>query len=373
MPSVLTIDLDAIASNYQFLRSQVGTAICAAVLKADAYGCGIEAVAPSLYHSGCRHFFTAYTDEAVILKETLSSFSGNAFIYVLNGPYLKGWVEFYHQQALIPVLNNLFEIEEWNAYGVEKNKRLPAILHINTGMNRYGLPLDDYEIFLKKEWPFIDWRFFMSHLSCSDQPEHAANLKQLRAMNAIQKNHPKIPLSFVNSNGIFLNSAYHFGMARPGIGLYGLSSVFDQRNKLSPCLELKSRIVQIQDIKPGDSIGYSESYRAESPMRLATLAIGYADGVPWCMSNQGAFVHLKEKIKAPIVGRISMDLMTIDVTHIPGAQVGEWATLLDDEIGIDDWAKFAGTVNHEVLLKLGKRMKRIYCQNHQSQEEALSC
>ncbi len=371
MPSVLTIDLDAIASNYQFLKGQVQPALCAAVLKADAYGLGAETIAPTLYNSGCRHFFTAYTDEAIVLKKTLSGCKTS--IYVLNGHYLKGWADFYDQQFLIPVLNTLVGIEEWNAYGEEKKKQLPAILHINTGMNRHGLPLDDYQIFLKKEYPFIDWKFFMSHLACSDQPEHLANSKQLSVMHSIQKNHPKVPLSFVNSNGIFLNPSYHFNMARPGIGLYGLSSVIEQRRKLLPCLELKSRIVQIQDIKPGDSVGYGESYRAESPMRLATLAIGYADGVPWHMGNQDAFVHLKEKIKAPIVGRISMDLVTIDVTHVPGIQVGEWATLLDDEIGIDDWAKYAGTINHEILLKLGKRMKRIYSQDHQSQAEDLSC
>ncbi len=371
--SQLTVDLDAIASNYQFLRSQVGTSLCAAVLKADAYGCGIEAVAPALYNSGCRHFFTAYTDEAIVLKNVLSSFQQKTFIYVLNGPYLKGWTDFYKQNNLIPVLNNLFEIEEWHAYAKIIDQRLPAILHINTGMNRHGLPLNDYQAFLNKDWPLIDWKFVMSHLSCSDQPNHPANVKQLKSMQAIQKDFPKTPLCFANSNGIFLGSNYHFNMVRPGISLYGLNSVLEQRNKLAPTLELKSRIVQIQDIKPGDYVGYSESYQAKSPMRLATLAIGYADGVPWRISNQGVYVHIKENIKAPIVGRISMDLMTIDITHVSDVQVGEWVTLLDKVISIDDWANFAGTINHEILLKLGKRMRRNYNIDCYNQIEAVSC
>ncbi len=370
--SLLTIDLAAIASNYQFLKSQVGTAICAAVLKADAYGCGIEAVAPALYNSGCRHFFTAYTDEAVALKKTLTPFPDKTFIYVLNGPYLKGWTDFYKQQDLIPVLNNLFEIEEWHSHGMQISQKLPAILHINTGLNRYGLSLKDYQNFLKKDWPFIDWQFFMSHLSCSDKPNHPANLKQLNEILAIQKNHPLTPLSLANSNGIFLNPSYHFDMVRSGISLYGLNSVLEQKNKLLPSLELKSRIIQIQDIKAGDCVGYGESYQALSDMRLATLAIGYADGVPWRMGNQGAFVHIKQNIKAPIVGRISMDLMTIDVTHVSDVQVGEWVTLLDKEISIDDWAKSAETINNELLLKLGKRMKRTYSQHH-NQTEVTSC
>lgn len=343
--SLLKIDLDAVVSNYHFLRSQVGPASCAAVLKTNAYGCGSEAVAPHFYNAGCRHFFTAYTDEAIILKNALTPYQQKTFIYVLNGPYVKGWEPFYHQQGLITILNTLRDIEEWHNYAKSINSKLPAVLHVDTGMNRHGLPIDEYQIFLRKEWDFIDWQLIMSHLACSHDKHHITNSIQLTRMQAVQRNHPKIPLSLANSGGIFLGSPYHFNLARPGIALYGLTPTLEKENSLTQAIELQSRIIQIQDIKAGQSVGYSETFKAESLLRLATLAIGYADGVPWRLGNQGAYVFI-QGIKAPIVGRISMDLITVDITHLPQVQIGEWASLLNKETSLDDWTSLTGTINH---------------------------
>ena len=362
--SLLTVDLDAIAANYSYLRKTVSPSTCAVVLKADSYGLGIEAIAPVFYNEGCRHFFVAYINEAIALKNVLSVFAQQTSIYILNGPYLKGWENYCHHHRFIPVLNNLEAIQEWQDYGKKINLKMPAALHIDTGMRRLALPIQDYNKLLQKGIDYLDLRLVMSHLSCADEKENHANSEQLAQMNHIRKNHLSTPISLANSSGIFLNASYHFDMVRPGIALYGYNSVQEYAEKLSPCLELEAIILQIQDANPNEYVGYNRTFQTTKTLKLATLAIGYADGVPWSMSNQGGYVLVKGR-KAPIVGRISMDVMSIDITDIPGVSVGDRATLLGKDVTLDHWANIAGSSSYELLLKFGKRLRRVYATEKQ--------
>ncbi|MBY0462138.1 MAG: alanine racemase [Alphaproteobacteria bacterium] len=371
--SLLTVHLDAIASNYRYLRGLVSPSICASVLKADSYGLGIEAIAPLLYNEGCRHFFVAYTNEAVALKSALSSVERNSHIYVLNGPYLKGWQSYYHHNQFIPVLNDLEAVQEWQSYGKEIVEKMATVLHFDTGMKRLAIQFEDFSKLLQSKPDHLDIRLIMSHLSCADEKTNPANLEQLSEVNSIKKQHPNLPISLASSGGIFLNPDYYFDMVRPGMALYGYNSVPEDANKLMPCVELEAMILQIQDVKTNEYVGYNRTFQTKSPSKLATLAIGYADGVPWAICNQGGYVLIKDK-KAPIVGRGSMDLISVDITDIPNVSVGDWANLLGNEITLDHWAKAAKSSNYELLLKLGKRLRKIYAtQKQQRGLESVSC
>lgn len=371
--SLLTIDLDAIAANYRYLRSLVDPAICAAVLKADSYGLGVEATAPILYNEGCRHFFVAYTNEAVALKEVLSSFQQKSYIYVLNGPYLKGWQDYYHQHQFIPVLNDIDTLQEWQSYGNEKNLKVPTVLHVDTGMKRLAIPFEDFQTLSQNKLDHLDICFLMSHLACADEKDHSANAEQLSIIRSIKSQLSYLPISLANSSGIFLDKDYHFNLVRPGIALHGYISNPEFANSLFPAVELQARILQIQDAKTDDYVGYNQTFQARTPLKLATLAIGYADGVPWAISNQGCYVLINGE-KAPIVGRISMDLISVDVTNIPDVSVGDWTTLLNKEITLDHWAKAAKSSNYELLLKLGKRLRKVYVTHKQHHGlESVSC
>lgn len=371
--SVLNIDLDAIASNYRYLRSLVNSSICAGVLKADSYGLGIEGIAPILYNEGCRHFFVAYTNEAVALKNVLSTFQQKTHIYVLNGPYLKGWEDYYHHHQFIPVLNDLEAVHEWQSYGKEISQKMPAVLHFDTGMRRLAIPFEDFTKLLQSKLDYLDIRLIMSHLSSADEKDNPANLEQLLWVNSIKKNYPNFSISLVSSSGIFLDPSYHFDLVRPGIALYGYNSCFENAEKLTPGVELQAMILQIQDVKANEYVGYNRTYQTKCPSKLATLAIGYADGVPCAIHNQGGYVLIKG-LKAPIVGKVSMDLINVDVTDIPDVSVGDWATLLGDKITLDNWAIATKYSNYELLLKLGKRLRKVYTTQKQHQGlESVSC
>mgnify|MGYP002783784158 CR=1 FL=1 len=356
--SRLFIDLTAIQNNYRYLQRMAGAAHCAAVLKADAYGLGAAAIAPVLYQEGCRHFFVAYTEEALTLKQVLKSSA--AKIYVLNGPYTSAsWPALYEQEKLIPVLNTLADLQVWHAHCTAVKQALPAALHINTNMHRLGLPWSEYETLQLCDYPYLNLCLVMSHLSCAEDSNHAANLKQLRQIREIRKAYPTVPISLGSSGGIFLSPAYHFDMVRPGIALYGLAGT---PGALSSCLHLQAKILQIQDVEAGSPIGYGETFIADRPMRVACLSIGYGDGVPWRLTQHPDAHVLINGQKAPIVGRISMDLMTIDVTTIPNVQTGNWATLLDDTLTAQTWAEWAQMISYEMSLNLGKRIQRVYTQ-----------
>jgi alanine racemase len=356
--AVLTIDLDAIRQNYALLRIRSGQAACAAVLKADAYGLGATRVAPVLAEHGCRHFFVAHLDEAIALRPHLPAY---AEIFVLHGPPVDTDAEFIHHR-LIPVLNSLPQISAWRRAAHQLNRRLPAVVQIDSGMSRLGLSPAEFDTWTSDPGFLqgIELRYLMSHLACAEQSRHPMNALQLSAFNAVRKRLPSCAASLANSSGIFLGPDFHFDLVRPGAALYGIAPVADADNPMKPVVRLRAKIIQTRTVICGDRVGYGATHCAQERRCIATIAVGYADGWMRSFSNRGcAFV---DGVPAPIVGAVSMDTCTIDVTDaspdclFPGALVD----LISADQPVDAVAALAGTIGYEILTSLGKRYHRAY-------------
>jgi alanine racemase len=352
--AVLDIDLDALVGNWRALRDRLSAgAICAGIVKADAYGLGMDRVAPALAAAGCTIFFVAQLGEAVALRRLLPA----AEIAVLNG-LLPGNAAEFVAHHLIPVLNDLGQIAEWRKAGGGN----PAIIHVDTGMARLGLPAG--EIARLAADPSLlaglTLRAVMSHLSCADEADHPHNPRQLAAFTAARVLLPAAPASLANSSGIFLGAAYHFDIARPGAAVYGVNPLPGQPNPMAQVIRLKGKILQSRDIDTGEFVGYGSTHRREGPGRIATLAIGYADGWMRSLSNRGSVAIAGQRV--PVIGRISMDLMTIDVTGLDpqATSPGNYAELIGPGNDIDAVAAEAGTIGYEILTALGERYHRIY-------------
>lgn len=363
--AVLTIDLGAIVANWRALRDRVTPAECAAVVKADAYGLGVTRVAPALARAGCRTFFVATVDEGIALRGCLAA-AGNTdrakpVIYVLNG--IAGEAErSLASSELCPVLNSLDDVRVWAAF-VEGWQRPPgAALHIDTGMSRLGLPDDELDALaadpslLQNIGPLM----IMSHLACAEDQGHPLNNLQRQRFAAAVERLPAAPTSFANSSGIFLGRTYHGNMVRPGAALYGVAPVAGAANPMRQVVRLQGRILQVREIDRGWSVGYGATHQADRRAVIATVAVGYADGFFRSLSNRGR--ARVAGLSAPMVGRVSMDLITIDVTGADGASVrpGQMVDLLDSHLTVDAVAADAGTIGYEVLTALGSRYQRVY-------------
>ncbi len=353
--AVLSIDLAAIAANYRLLCRRLGHVECAGVVKADAYGLGMDRVAPALAAAGCRWFFVARLDEGVGLRRLLPE----AAIAVFDGP-MPGTETAYREHDLMPVLNHSGQIDAWAALAAEAP--LPAILHVDTGMARLGL--EPAELDRLAEDPArlarIEPRYVMSHLACADQPDHRMNPRQLAAFAAARRRLPPAPASLANSSGIFLGPEYHFDLARPGVALYGVAPRPETPNPMAQVVNLKGKIVQVRDVDSPMTVGYGATHRVTRAGRLATVAVGYADGYLRSLSNR-AHAMIGD-VRVPVVGRVSMDLITLDVTAAPprAARPGEWVDLLGPGHGVDALAAEAGTIGYEILTALGQRYHRVY-------------
>ncbi len=355
--SVMKVDLASIAHNFQFLQSQLPQAVCSSVVKADAYGLGMLEVSPTLAQAGCQHFFVATLDEGIALRNILPEPN----IYILGG-LLDGCQDDFYAYGLTPVLNDLGQIKLWNNHARKLNEKLSAIIHIDTGMWRLGLPPQEVlhlanELDLLKA---IDLKFIMSHLACSDSPHHDKNLQQRTAFDKALSMLPQTPASLANSHGIFLGNEYHYNLVRPGRSLYGLGARFLRTEGLQQALRVYARVMQVSAIGKGQTIGYDAMYCVTKPTRIATIAIGYADGYVRTLSNHGrVFIN---GFEAPVVGRVSMDLITVDVGEIPEsiAIPGAWAEIVGESISADDVALAAGTTSREISSKLGTRFHRVY-------------
>ncbi len=357
--AVLTIDLAAIAANYRALCAAAPGADVAAVVKADAYGLGAERVAPVLWRAGCRTFFVALPDEAVALRAVLPA---EATIAVLSGP-MPGTEDVLVGHRLAPVLNDLAQIEAWRAV---QSRAGPAILHIDTGMNRLGLSPADLQVLIDEPTRLdgVGMSHVMSHLACAEEPDNPMNAAQLTAFRAaLQSLGPQIGgarASLVNSAGIFIGPDYHFALARLGIALYGGNVRVAPPGKIRQVVHLHARILQVRDIDRPMSVGYCAAHRAGGPTRVGTVAMGYADGYPRSLSNRGrAFVGDKP---VPVVGRISMDLITLDVSEAAPSRIhpGAWVEMIGEHLPVDDVAAAAGTIGYEILTALGRRYHRAY-------------
>ncbi|MGH8807913.1 MAG: alanine racemase [Noviherbaspirillum sp.] len=356
--AILTIDLDAVRVNYRRLRRQAGAAACAGVLKADAYGLGAARIAPALAAEGCRHFFVAHLDEGIALRPMVPE---AAEIFVLHGPPPDTEPEFLRHR-LIPVLNSTEQIAGWRRMARLSGRRLPAIVQVDSGMSRMGLAPAEVDAWLNDPdfLRGIELRYLMSHLACAECPEHPMNASQLLAFNELRARLPRCPASLANSSGIFLGPDFHFDLVRPGAALYGVAPVANAENPMRPVVRLQARIIQTRTIADGDAVGYGVTYRARGRRRIATIATGYADGWLRSLSNRG--VALAGGVRTPIVGKVSMDTCSIDVSEVhpdlvfPGACVD----LISPEQTVDDVAALAGTIGYEILTSLGSRYHRAY-------------
>ena len=356
--AILSIDLDALAENYGILAGQAARGIgCAAVVKADAYGLGVERVAPVLIAAGCRQFFVAQLEEGIQLRGLLPE----AEVHVLGG-LLPGLESDFEAHGLTPTLNSLGEIEIWARHARRQEQSLAADLHVDTGMRRLGLPPDELDRLAgePERLAGIDVALLISHLACAEQRDHALNAGQLADFRQARDRLPPAPASFANSSGIFLGPDYHFDLLRPGVALYGANPTPDRETPMRPVVRLQGRIWQVRDARPGETVGYGATYEVTEPTRIATLALGYGDGHPRALGSRGeVFVGGQA---APVIGRISMDSTTIDVSGLPEGQVrpGTLVDVIGPNNPIDAVAASAGTVAYELLTNLGRRYHRTY-------------
>lgn len=332
------------------------------MVKADAYGLGMAEVAPALARAGCKTFFVATLGEAAELRRLLS----DATIYVFGG-LLKGTESVYRALGLRPVLNSADEIEEWAAFCAAARAKLPASIHIDSGMNRLGLSADEVNSLagVKTLLSAFELALVMSHLACSDEPEHPKNETQRKTFDALRAKLPKAPASLANSAGILLGRAYHYDLVRPGIALYGGKASRTGANRFAPVVELAGRILQVRNVPAGETVGYGATRALKRPSLIATLAVGYADGFFRSLSVADGKLGLQVYLgphPAPLLGRVSMDLITVDVTDVPEkhARRGAWVELIGKQIPAHHLAAHAGTIDYEVLTNLGARARRRY-------------
>ncbi len=351
----LDIDLAAIAANWRALAVRHRAGPVAGVVKADAYGLGAAQVVPALLAAGCRHFFTAHLAEAVALAPV----AGGAMLAALNG-MVPGSEAAFLAHGILPVLGTLDEIGRWAALARREGRALPALLHVDTGMNRLGLDGRELAI-LAREPERLDGialRYVMTHLVASEVPDDPMNQRQRDRFAALPPVLAGIPRSFANSSGIFLGDGFASDLARPGAALYGLNPVPGRPNPMRTVVRLRARVLAVRDVAAGESVGYNATWRAARPSRVATAAVGYADG--WLRSHSGRGHALFDCAPVPLLGRVSMDLSTFDATDHPTLAPGDWLELIGAARPPDDVAAAAGTNGYEILTSLGHRYRRAW-------------
>jgi alanine racemase len=359
--AVLSIDLAAITANWRALASRAAPAECAAVVKADAYGCGAEPIVAALARIGCKVFFVASLAEARRVRALVPA----ATVYALNG-LPPGSAAGFADANVRPVIGSLIELAEWDAYCTANTWRGGCALHFDTGMNRLGLAIEEAPA-LAARLNVADHgiALVMSHFACSDVPSDPLNDHQIEAFRELRLLFRGIPASLANSSGIFLGASAHCDLVRPGYALYGGNPLPGQDNPMAPVVDLKSRIVQIRNVQKGDTVGYGGAWTAPEAARIAVVSVGYADGYMRAAGgvdgHRGAQVIIAGR-RCRIVGRISMDLTTVDITALSehAARRGDNVTLIGGDITIDDLGEWTGTIGYEVLTNLGARYHRVW-------------
>lgn len=354
----LTINLAALERNYERLAKEVAPARAAAVVKADAYGLGASKIGATLYARGCRHFFVAQFVEAVRLRPHLDK---DALIFVLNG-LQPGNEPDCAREGIVPVINSLEQWQRWSTQAQTLGRRLPAVLQFDTGMSRLGLPPEERGAVAAAlgMGGMVEVLFIMSHLASADDFESGQNGDQLAEMTRIAQEFSGLDICFANSGGVFLGSNYHGVLARPGIALYGGAPTAGVPNPMEQVVQLEVAIVQLRTVPAGARVGYGGTHVASIETRLATVAAGYADGLPRSLSGKGALYC--DGVRLPIVGRVSMDSVTIDVTALPAGRLslGSLVEVLGPNQTLEDIARDAGTISYEILTGLGDRYDRHY-------------
>ena len=353
--AVLEIDLGAIVANWRTLCALHPAGAVAAVVKADGYGLGATVVAPALHGAGCRHFFVAHLDEALALRPLLPG----AMLAVLNGLW-PGDAPTYAAHGIRPVLGSRAEILDWAAQARVAGRTLPALLHVDTGMNRLGLTAADADWLAADPASLggIALDYVMTHLVSAEVPDSPENARQRVRFAAACARLPPAPRSLANSSGLFLGPDFASDLARPGAALYGVNPTPGRANPMRGVVRLRARILQVRDVPAGEAVGYNGIWTAPQPSRIATVSVGYADGFLRALSNTAAACFDGRAV--PLVGRVSMDLTTFDVTGEPGVQPGAWLELIGPAIPVDAVAQRAGTNGYEILTSLGRRYHRVY-------------
>lgn len=355
----LEINLSAIKANYDVLCSLTNAAVGASV-KANAYGLGASQISPTLKQAGCKNFFVSCCEEGVNLRKALGA---NVNIYVLHGVF-KNELDFFQEYGLIPVLNHLAQIALWQGYAAKMNKKLSCLIHLNTGMHRLGLSAVEIEsIDLNIDTSRLNILYIMSHLTSAEDIKSPVNRDQLAKFEQYSTKFGGIKRSLANSSAIFLGPGYHFDLVRPGAALYGINPTpYADDSKTKNPIKLLAPIIQLHELPPGNSLGYNNTYTntQNKSCRIATLPIGYADGFSRVFSNKGEVCI--NGFLAPIIGSVSMDLLTIDVSKVPSKDLflGADVEIIGDHCTPDMWATLSNTNTYEILTMLGDRYKRIY-------------
>jgi alanine racemase len=359
---VLTVDLDALVANWRKLEKAAVPAECAGVIKANAYGCGTEQVAAALANAGCKTFFVATLAEAGAARSALPA---SAALYVLNG-FFQNTGEDYAKYDCRPVIGDLHELAEWDVFCRRSGWTGGAAIHIDTGMNRLGLTVTAAQgIIPRIHAGDHGITLLMTHLVSAEQLNNPINARQLAAFREIASEFSGVPAAIANSSGVFLGAPFQFDLVRTGAALYGVNPTPEADNPMQPVVDIKARIVQIRDIERGETVGYGGTWTARRPTKLAIVATGYADGYFRAASandgTRGADVIVAGQ-RCPIAGRVSMDLIAVDITDLPPKAIkrGQFVTLLGEGITVDELAHHFGTIGYEVLTSLGKRYARVY-------------
>ena len=357
----LTIDLDAVEANWRALSRQLIAVECGAVIKANGYGLGLEPIATKLVDAGCRTFFVANIAEA----RRARGCAPDAAIYVLNGFSPEGQTAFTELNAR-PVINSMTELAEWDAFRAASNWQGSAALHVDTGMNRLGISVEEAAALAPRvQTENHGIALLMSHLACAEIADHPLTAGQLKLFREIRSLYRGVPASLANSAGVFLGDSATYDLARPGAALYGINPTPGRSNPMRGAVELTGRILQIRKVARGGAVGYGATWTAKRDSRLAVAAVGYADGLLRAASGTDSArggVALVAGMPCPFAGRISMDLVCLDITDLPEGAVhrGDFATFIGGGIAIDDVAATAGTIGYEILTRLGPRCHLSY-------------
>lgn len=368
----LTIDLEALKANYAALAQVCAPAVTAGVVKADAYGLGIDRVAPALADAGCTRFFVALPEEGAAVRRAVPE----ATIYVLNGLFSEESGSLYLQDRLIPVLNSPVDVRLWETFCGVSGARLPCAINIDTGMNRLGMTVEEALAFAEENalTQAINPVLVMSHLACADDQAHPMNRRQLESFQEVAAAFPGIESSLVNSAGILLGAEYHGSVTRPGIAVYGGAILPGTANPMRVVVTAEARVAQIRHARAGETVSYGATQTLSRDTIIAVAAIGYADGYPRAGSATGVALRQTNRPaghgfiqgqRVPILGRITMDLTMFDVTDLGPGMVakGDMIELFGPNLPIDEAAAAAGTISYELLTSLGRRYHRRYVES----------
>jgi alanine racemase len=351
-PSVLTIDLAALTDNYKTIKARTKAAVGAAV-KANGYGIGAAAAVQTLHSAGCRDFFVVTLDEALLLGSLIEMKS--ARLFVLGGLYA-GAEDEYATHGIYPVLNAPDDITRWDALCKKQGKSPPCALHIDTGMNRLGLRAENVTA---DTGAGLNIEMVMSHFACADERDHALTSEQAKQFAKLAALFPRTQKSLCNSSGAFRNADWHYDVLRPGYALYGGNPTPEAENPMKPVVQISASVLQTRTVKKGESAGYGAGHVFTKDSTIATVAIGYADGLPRAGSGRVVFYYNGQP--CPCVGRISMDVTMVDISALPQKpEQGDVMEILGPHQDVDALAGACGTIGYEILTGLGRRHSRIY-------------